>query len=712
MRQYSEVRKTILFMIVIGVLAFIISAVADSSEGATYDVDVNSDETSANEKPGESVRYVLRIKNTGEEDDSYDLTILKASGYSDATMWTRVESNEIFIKSSRNEMVNVYIDVPEFTPENDEAMPGIYGVKIQAQSQNDTNVQGDINLTIEVEEIYLVGLWSGIPGQQEILEGENTIEMTFTMFVRNLGNTDDDIMVFVPGNELSGEKDGWGAMIGDETTKIYSLSSLSQQSLTLTIQIDNNTYPSNYTLRVKAEPQGDTSSFIYSTIYINLIKAPFGVIDSIIPNPVIHGHAVHFSGNSSDYSEISRYVWLSDIDGELYNGTSNNFTHSGLSLGNHTISLSVRDVNGLWSNEVQAFINVFARPNATIVSISPNPALTSDIVHFQGIGTQDSGSIVRYVWRTNETELHNDTISDFSTSELLGGVHWIYFRVQDDLGTWSNDELETLIIHGQPVAKITSITPNPSLYTNSISFNGSGSDDGSIQRYVWQNGTTEFHNETYSSFLYSDFPLGSHHITLKVQDNYGVWSEDVSTTLVIHERPVATIKSISPNPAIEPATITFIGNGTDDGEIVRYVWRTEEEELYNGTDAEFSTLDLAPGVYSISLSVQDNFGVLSEEVSQELEILADRDGDGSADNEDAFPEDSSASKDSDGDGYPDEWNEGKTEKDSTRGLKLDEYPSDSKKWEKESDDGGLISGFEVVIFVLSLAIVGGFRRRK
>ena len=45
-------------------------------------------------------------------------------------------------------------------------------------------------------------------------------------------------------------------------------------------------------------------------------------------------------------------------------------------------------------------------------------------------------------------------------------------------------------------------------------------------------------------------------------------------------------------------------------------------------------------------------------------------------------------------------------------LKLDEYPSDSKKWEKESDDGGLISGFEVVIFVLSLAIVGGFRRRK
>jgi len=75
--------------------------------------------------------------------------------------------------------------------------------------------------------------------------------------------------------------------------------------------------------------------------------------------------------------------------------------------------------------------------------------------------------------------------------------------------------------------------------------------------------------------------------------------------------------------------------------------------------------------------------VWSEEVSQDIEILADSDRDGIPNQTDAFPDDPAASKDTDGDRYPDKWNEGKTEDDSTTGLKLDKYPDDPQKWKRK-----------------------------
>ncbi len=63
--------------------------------------------------------------------------------------------------------------------------------------------------------------------------------------------------------------------------------------------------------------------------------------------------------------------------------------------------------------------------------------------------------------------------------------------------------------------------------------------------------------------------------------------------------------------------------------------------------------------------------------------VVDSDGDGVADENDAFVNDPAASIDSDGDGCPDRWNEGKSEKDSTTGLKLDEYPNDPNRCESQ-----------------------------
>ena len=436
---------------------------------------------------------------------------------------------------------------------------------------------------------------------------------------------------------------------------------------------------------------------------------PRAYIDVIAPDPAMTSQTIQFSGRGTDDGSIQRYAWRTN-DTELYNGSNSDFSTSGLSSGTYWIFFKVQDDLGIWSDNVIQTLIVHERPLAEITSITPNPALNTDTISFNGIGTDD-GSIQRYVWSTEIMELHNDTYAAFSHSAFSPGTYTIYLKVQDNYGVWSDEVSEGLIIHERPVASIDSIAPNPGQLNEHIHFLGVGVDDGSIERYAWRTNDSELYNGIDADFTLSTLPVGTHTVYLKVQDDYGVWSNEVSTTLIIHGRPVATIESILPNPALETATVTFSCSGTDDGEIMRYAWRTESEELYNGTDAEFSTSDLAPGVYTIYLMVQDNYGVWSEEVSQEVEILADSDQDGIADIDDAFPNDPAASKDTDGDGYPDEWNNGKTEDDSTTGLKLDLYPGDSKKWEKKNDDGGFIPGFELMILIVSIAIAVMIDRR-
>ncbi len=69
-------------------------------------------------------------------------------------------------------------------------------------------------------------------------------------------------------------------------------------------------------------------------------------------------------------------------------------------------------------------------------------------------------------------------------------------------------------------------------------------------------------------------------------------------------------------------------------------------------------------------------------------VDVDSDGDGIADNDDAFPDDIAASIDSDDDGFPDSWNAGKTAEDSTTGLtSLDAFPNDVAASIDSDDDG-------------------------
>ena len=521
------------------------------------------------------------------------------------------------------------------------------------------------------------------------------------------------------------------------------------------------TYNITITARIESPPSTCADAVKFTLVTSN--NAPVATIDSILPNPAFEGTTVAFKGHGSDTDgTIAAYKWKSSIDGNL--SDANWFSTSTLSTGSHTITFEVQDNNNLWSEPMNTTLNIQEilniAPTATITSITPNPAAFGQSVTFTGQGTDSDGTIATYSW-TSSIDGHLSNVNSFSTAILSTGVHTIIFEVQDDDGEWSTEVLATLTIgspanekiidngdaatsftgswpvsgatgaygansvygssgatytwkftpeisgtyslsmwwtalatrsdsvpvtiqnnsgtanatinqqlnggkwnligqyaftagttynvtitarvvsppstcadavkftlvtsNNSPVATIDSITPNPIFQGATVQFTGHGSDtDGTIAAYKWTS-SIDGNLSDANAFSSSTLSIGTHTITFKVQDNAGAWSDGVTDTLVVQQAnplPIATITSITPNPATYGQTVSFAGSGSDNGGTIQaYRWTSNINGVLN-TAASFSSNLLSPGNHTISLKVQDNEGNWSLEATQALTINA------------------------------------------------------------------------------------------
>jgi len=97
------------------------------------------------------------------------------------------------------------------------------------------------------------------------------------------------------------------------------------------------------------------------------------------------------------------------------------------------------------------------------------------------------------------------------------------------------------------------------------------------------------------------------------QDNY-----PLGDFLSSNEQPVAKIDSISPNPAVEGETVYFNGQGSDDGSILAWEWKSNGVVI--NTSGDFSKSDFSAGTYTISFRVQDDDDNWSPTVERTLVI--------------------------------------------------------------------------------------------
>jgi hypothetical protein len=302
-----------------------------------------------------------------------------------------------------------------------------------------------------------------------------------------------------------------------------------------------------YTASLTIRDENGKESTNPSEVTITVVEpnvSPIAYIDEITPSSSIYRETVAFSGHGTDEDgTIVAYMWESNRDGHLSDDDS--FTISSLSEGTHTIFFKVKDNTDTWSEAVSETIKINPEPQnqkpvAVIDSISPNPGTQGDTITFIGHGTDEDGMIASYSWESDiEGELSD--LSSFSITSLTIGTHEISFKVKDDNETWSGFDFVTLTINTEPpnqapLAHINSISPNPALEGEIVTFSGYGVDeDGMIVSYSWEsdiNGLLSSH----SSFNKSSLSVGEHVITFKVKDDEDIWSEPVTVSLEIKER--------------------------------------------------------------------------------------------------------------------------------------------------------------------------------
>ena len=180
-----------------------------------------------------------------------------------------------------------------------------------------------------------------------------------------------------------------------------------------------------------------------------------------------------------------------------------------------------------------------------------------------------------------------------------------------------------------PIAEILMVSPTEVEPDQPVTFSGralyfTGNDIG---QFVWTSSINgELYNGSEAQFSTKELIPGSHTITLKVRDSQGQWSNEVITNLSISQRPRVAIKPVQQTHVMEGTDITLEADVFGHPAITLYVWNSDVDGLlYSGTSPSFNTTDLSIGTHSISVIIQDEDGIWSNEVSIQL-IVVEIDG--------------------------------------------------------------------------------------
>jgi len=308
--------------------------------------------------------------------------------------------------------------------------------------------------------------------------------------------------------------------------------------------------------------------------------APTATIDSITPNPASPGESITLTGHGTDTDgTITAYEWTSSMDGAI--GAAASFSTSTLSEGTHTITFRVKDNEGSWSAGLTASL-VVGTPSAEII-------IDNDAAGTSYTGTWYASSAAGY-YGTNSLWSRNGATYTYSMSGQTAGKYEVFMwwsgyssrassvpvainytggtasttvNQQQNPGQWNSlgtyyfdgngsvtitaatgdtlstcaDAVKFTFVSGNtaPTAAIDSITPSPAAEGESVTLTGHGTDaEGTITAYEWVS-SIDGTIGTAASFSSSALNPGTHAITLKVQDNEGLWSAEATATLIVGE---------------------------------------------------------------------------------------------------------------------------------------------------------------------------------
>ena len=212
----------------------------------------------------------------------------------------------------------------------------------------------------------------------------------------------------------------------------------------------------------------------------------------------------------------------------------------------------------------------------------------------------------------------DDYTGEDSNGDGKGDIPYI---INENKGNKDNYPLGDFITQ-KPEAIIDYISPNPASQGTLVSFNGHAT--STVINYEWRSSINGLLSNS-RNYQTSSLSVGTHTISYRVMGSDEIWSDYDYKTLVIiapNQKPTANI--------IEPSTsiikyygeaITFLGDWSDDGQVIKYFWRSSIDG-YLSDAIQFTKKNLSVGQHKIYLKVKDDDGEWSLEKSIDVIILS------------------------------------------------------------------------------------------
>ena len=336
----------------------------------------------------------------------------------------------------------------------------------------------------------------------------------------------------------------------------------------------------------------------------------------ITPPVAAIGMAVTFdaSGSTDPDGTIASYDW--DF-GDAITGTGVSTTHTYMTAGTFTITLTVTDDAGA-TNSVMADITVMAAappgniPPMAVITAPPAAAIGMEVIFDASTSTDPDGTIVSYDWDFGDTMVSTgvSTTHTYATE----GTFTITLTVTDDAGATNSTMTDIIITAAAPPVNIppAAMISGPTTGTEgvAVTFDASGSLDldGMIVSYDWDLGDTMTATGISVTHTYS---VGVYTVKLTVTDDAG------ATTSAMMD--IVITAANAPQPPMADAGGPYMGTigmaiqfdgsaSTDpDGTLVSYDWDFGDTSM--GTGATPTHAYSMAGTYTVMLTVTDNDGM-------------------------------------------------------------------------------------------------------
>jgi hypothetical protein len=194
------------------------------------------------------------------------------------------------------------------------------------------------------------------------------------------------------------------------------------------------------------------------------------------------GELITFDGNAIDAEDgdlTAGLSWSSNIDAII--GTGGSFTRSDLSIGMHTIVVTVTDSGGLTGTaQITLSVEVNSPPTVTITTpASGSIFIEGELISFSGSAgdAEDEDLTTGLAWQS-DLDGGIGSGGSFATSSLTVGVHTITATVTDSGGLTGTAQISLTVKANQPPTVTISTPGSGSIFIEGelISFSGSAGD--------------------------------------------------------------------------------------------------------------------------------------------------------------------------------------------------------------------------------------------